>query len=175
MAQSKAPYRKSIWDTDGAYKLSGVVLDDEALKIIERLSSVDAAKKNVRPIPVASLLQISSEARKMPKAKDATIKDIENYLHTLDNIRGAGIPTLICMLSVESNGDYSPINRKFDLGLYRRRKISKRELKELNRKVINKFSEIYVAKVDPAWHESRSTRTPKEGDNYWGRGGKDED
>lgn len=166
-----SPYRKSIWDVDENYNIEKLPLDLETLKLISKLISIDAAKKNVPPVSLLDLLKISSAAKTMNTAKNVTIAEVEEFLESLLNIKGAGIPTLICMLAVESNGDYPPMDRKFSHGLYSKLKISSSEKRALSRNSIAAFAKVYVEKVIPAWVESRINMSPQEADNFWGRGG----
>lgn len=174
MAKSARPYRRSIWNTDPRYELDYSSLTEADVKTISKLAWVDAAKKNAPPIAAKSLLQISKAAKAIPSPKDVKAKEIEQYLQGgLDHL-GAGIPTLICMLAVESNGDYPPIDRKFAAGMKRGKKISANEVGHLVAKDIVKFAKVYVEKVIPAWRESRKGRSPEQADNFWGRGGRDD-
>lgn len=168
-----SPYKKSIWDFDPRYGIESVQIGDEERKTISRLMSVDAAKKNVPPVPINGLLEISKLAKKMPEAAKATEEDIENFIGSAKQFNGAGVPTIICMLSIETNGDYPPMDRRFSSGMERKRIVSKAYRKALKGGSTKKFAKVYVEKVIPAWKESLNGRTPQEADNYWGRGGSD--
>jgi len=100
-------------------------------------------------------------------------KDIEEYLLETTKISGAGIATSICMLSVERNGEYPPIDTKFSAGMESMGVISSWERRCLEGSNIQKFSKVYTDKVIPSWKESLKTRTPQEADEYWGRGGRE--
>jgi len=169
----KSPYRSSIWNQDSRYAIDDISVGEAEQKVIARLMSVDSAKKNTPPIPIRSLLEISAKAKRLPAVKKATPKSVTAFLESTLTLRGAGITTLICMLAVETNGRYPPMDRKFAQGLRNKKVISKSEESILTGSRPKAFAEVYVAKVIPKWIETRKGRTPQEADNYWGRGGKD--
>lgn len=176
MNPSDSPYRNSIWEHDSRYDVD-ISLSPSILGDIARLASVDAAKKNIPPVPPGSLQAIAAAARAMPAATMATPTDIETYLANQLVHPGAGVPTLICMLAVISNGDYPPFDRKFALGMKEMKKITGTEhllvtkVKSIGKKQLSKLAEVYVKKIIPAWRESLENRTNKEADEYWGRSG----
>jgi hypothetical protein len=172
MPKSESPYRRSIWDQDERYKVDDISFSDVEKATIYRLMSVDAAKKNTPPIPLSGLLLISSLAKAMPKSEAAQSEDVESYLANVKEIHGAGIPTAICMLSVETAGDYPPIDEKFSAGMKASGVITEAEETSLRGTSKSKFAKIYVEKIIPAWKNSLNNRTAQEADNYWGRGGK---
>lgn len=173
VSKVKSPYKKSIWDQDLRYAVADVKIGKRERQVIARLMSVDAAKKNTPPIPIQGLLTISVLARAMPKAALATRTNVESYIANASAVHGAGIPTVICMLAVESNGDYPPMDEKFSAGLNKKGIISDSESRSLNGSSQKRFAKIYVEKVIPAWMDSLKDRTAQEADNYWGRGGND--
>ena len=150
-----------------------LALTDVELKSISRLAWVDAAKKNAPPIAATNLLAISKTAREMPSAASAEPRDVIHYLSRGSNYLGAGILVLICMLAVETDGDYPPMDRKFASGLRAQKKISLKDLERLNGKNLTEFAKVYVHKVIPAWCETRKGRSPEEADRFWGCGGTD--
>jgi len=162
------PYKRSIWTHDARYDLPSAGFAPQESIVIARLMSVDSAKKQVPPIPPMQLLQISALAKKLPPAQSATKRDVEDYLSARHQLFGAGIAVMICMLSVESNGDYPPMDRKFAAGMRARGKIDQTQESSLTSPSDTDFAAVYVEKIIPAWHESRLTRTPKEADDYWG-------
>ena len=169
MKKKGSPYRRGIWKIDRRYRIAHSSLSESQLEAIFRLSSVDAAKKQIPPIAPADLLRIAERAGALPRARVATSEDIQDYLLE-SKCLGAGIATLICMLAVESRGDYPPIDWKFAAGMRAKNKISDREVRALTGKGISAFADAYVSKVIPAWRQSRKTRSPEEADCYWGRG-----
>lgn len=174
MPNRSGPYKNSIWERDSRYVLDRASLSAKELETIARLSEVDVAKKQVPPVPALSLLAISSAAKKVIATRHVKIEDVQEYLDRTLIHHGAGIATVICMLAVESNGRFPPMDRKFAAGLRAREVISAAEEKHLTAKKSMHFCRTYVEKVIPAWRESRRTRTPMQADNYWGRGGVDE-
>lgn len=166
-------YRRSIWCHDANYDFSPESWSRDDLAAIARLASVEAAKKRIQPIPIRSLLAISKSAKQMPAASDATEEQLAAFLTEGKRHQGAGVVTLICMLSVETNGDYAPIDRKFVAGLIAKDKISKCERKSLLSSDICAFARAYLKRVIPAWHESRANRLPFEADKFWGGGGRE--
>ena len=60
------PYRRSIWRHDPRYDVDHSVLSASEVATICRLSSVDAAKKQVPPVPPKGLLAIAKAARALP-------------------------------------------------------------------------------------------------------------
>lgn len=138
--------------------------------MIARLSSVDAAKKRIPAIPPRQLLEIAAAAKSMPTAKQATSDDLVEFLRSGLKHHGAGIPTLICMLAVTTNGDYSPMDRKVARGLAAKQKITEEDEAALTATPGNvpKFAKIYVEKVLPAWRESMAIlQSPEQADNSW--------
>jgi hypothetical protein len=168
-----SPYKNNIWKRDPRYDIDCASLSKKEFDIICRLGAVDIAKKQVPPVPSMELLKIYKAIKLLPPAKTATSTDIQNYLDNTINAYGAGIPTLICMLAVESNGDYPPMDSKFAAGFLAKGIITEAEERKLNSKLIANFCPIYVKRIVPAWLKSRKTRTAEQADNYWGRGGKD--
>jgi hypothetical protein len=168
MKSPKQPYKRSIWNHDTRYDFPMSGLSPQDLATVSRLMSVDAAKKRVPPIPPAQLLQISTLAKGLSKASTATQTEFESFLAKRHQFFGAGIAVLICMLSVESGGDYPPMDRKFAAGLRARGKITDEQLSALVGSDDREFAKVYISCVIPAWHESRSSRSPKEADDYWG-------
>lgn len=174
MPENKSPYKRSIWDQDERYKVDSISFSENDKATVARLMSVDAAKKNTPPIPISGLLSISTLAKAMPKSEVATMQHIEGYISGAEKIHGAGIPTAICMLSVETVGDYPPIDKKFSAGLKQAGVITEEDKKSLVGSNKSKFAKVYVEKVIPEWKKSLKGRTVQQADNYWGRGGKDD-
>ena len=168
MKKKASPYRRGIWKIDPRYRISYSSLSRRQLEAIFRLSSVDAAKKQIPPISPRDLLQIAELASALPRAGVAKSEDIEGYLRQGSGYRGAGIATLVCMLAVERAGDYPPMDRKLAAGMRARNKISDSEFKALTGRAYPAFSEAYVRKVIP-WHHSRQKRSAEEADCYWGQ------
>ncbi len=169
----KSPYKKSIWDVDERYDITDLSLTDHNASTVSMLMSVDAAKKNTPPIPIKGLLRLSELASDLPVAMDAHSKVIKTFLKDAQKVHGAGMATILCMLSVTTNGEYAPMDKKFSAGLLKQKKITKADRKVLTGSSAKKIAEVYVNKVLPAWTESRVNRTPKEADDYWGRVGID--
>jgi hypothetical protein len=169
MKKKVSPYARGIWTIDRRYRIAHSSLSKSQVETIFRLASVEAAKKQIPPIAPGDLLPIAELVCALPRAAVARSEDIEGYLRQGNQCRGAGFATLICMLAVESRGDYPPIDRKFAAGLRARNKISDRELDALTGKAYSAFADTYVRKVIPAWHQSRRTRSAEEADCYWGR------
>ena len=114
--KKKSPYKNSIWNLDDRYAIDEILIGEAERQVIGRLMSVDSAKKNTPPVPIKSLLEISAQAKKLPVASKATSKKLAAYLESTLLLRGAGITTLICMLAIEKNGSYPPMDRKFAQG-----------------------------------------------------------
>jgi hypothetical protein len=169
MKKKVSPYRRGIWRIDRRYRIAHSSLRKSQLEAIFRLTSVDAAKKQIPPIAPRDLLKIAELVWALPRAAVVTSEDIEAYLRQGRVYRGAGIATLICMLAVESAGDYPPTDRKFAAGMRARNKISDREFDALTGKGYPAFADAYVRRVIPAWQQSRRTRSAEEADCYWGR------
>ena len=168
-----SPYKKSIWCQDSRYKVDDIEFNDEEKRVLSRLMSVDAAKKNTPPVPIKGLLEISKLAKSLPKANEIKNDEIETFISSAKKIYGAGIPTIICMLSVETEGDYPPMDRKFCSGLLNKKIITEQEQKSLKGSSTKKIAKLYKEKVIPAWFDSLKGRTSEQADNYWGRGGID--
>lgn len=169
-----SPFKNSIWSHDERYDFDRSSLSAEDFKTISRLGMVDVAKKQVPPIPTLGLLAIHRAIKSLPDADAVTAAQVCTFLDSTLMIHGAGIPTLICMLAVESGGHYPPMDRKVASGMLAKNVISAADVRRLCGKVPMTFSEVYVAKVIPAWLESLIGRSPEEADNYWGNGGRDE-
>jgi len=174
MPKLSSPYKNNIWQRDPRYDLDRSSLSAEDFETISRLGSVDIAKKQIPPVPGMALLEIYRSIKQLPAANVARAEHLHGFLVATLPFHGAGIPTLICMLAVESKGDYPPMDRKFSSGLRAQGVITGAEEKQLNGKAPMPFSRIYVAKVIPAWLQSLKTRTAEQADSYWGRGGVDE-
>jgi len=172
MKSTFQPYRRGIWRHDKRYDLDPASLSVEEFTAIARLSSVDAAKKRIPPIPPLQLLAISKSATTMPTAAKAKVSDVIKFLISGLKHHGAGIPTLICMLAVETKGAYPPMDRKFAAGLVAKNKVTAAEAKKLTGSNPATFASVYVGKVLPAWRDSRKMLSAEAADNYWGSAGK---
>ena len=130
MATSKSksapsrPYRRSIWRHDPRYDVDPSALSASEIATICRLSSVDAAKKQVPAIPPNGLLAIAKAARALPAVGRVSANQICKFLESTVSIHGAGIPTVVCMLAVESDGAYPPMDRRVVAGLRKLGRIS---------------------------------------------------
>jgi len=165
------PYRRSIWMHDSRYDVDYAVLSASEVATICRLSSVDAAKKQVPPIPPNGLLAIAKAARALPAVGRVSAKQISKFLKDTVSIHGAGIPTVVCMLAVESEGSYPPMDRRVVAGLRKLGRISKADADKLESGEPAEFAEIYVRKVIPAWIKERKGRSPEAVDHGWGSAG----
>ena len=111
------PYRRSIWRHDERYDVDHSTLSAGEIATICRLSSVDAAKKQVPPVAPKGLLAIAKAARSLPPVGRVSANQIVKFLESTVSIHGAGIPTVVCMLAVESEGAYPPMDRRVIAGL----------------------------------------------------------
>lgn len=118
-----------------------------------------------------ALLKIANAAKAMPPSGRVSVTQLKAFLDRLLAIHGAGIPTLICMLAVAKRGKYPPIDRKVANGLLRLRYISERDAKSLVSTSTQRFADVYVSKVIPAWIGERKLRSAEEVDQSWGRAG----
>ena len=159
-------YRKSIWRHNKRYDIDHRQLQPQDFEVIGRLLWVNAAKMQATPIPPHNLLGISKAAKSMPPIKKATTANVANYIKNC-RCPGGGIKTLMCMLAVETEGKYPPMDRKFAAGLLARKKVTPKEFMSLESNNPDEFAEIYVRKVIPAWIAARRTRSPKAADNYF--------
>ncbi len=173
MSKISSPYKNNIWSRDERYDFNRSSLSANDYETIRRLSTVDVAKKQIPPVPTLGLLAIDKAIKRLLLVNPATLEDVQEFLETTIHIHGAGIPTLICMLAVESKGLYPPMDRKFALGMCAKEVISASELTILCGKTPSRFTKIYFCKVIPAWRKSLKTRSPEQADNYWGRLGGD--
>ena len=172
MKSASQPYRRGIWRHDERYDIQHENLGAKEFATIARLSSVDAAKKRIPPVPPHQLLKISKLAIAMPTVAKVKVGDVVNFLKSGLAYHGAGIPTLICMLAVETKGAYPPIDRKFAAGLVAKRKVTPTEEKALIGPHPTRFANVYINKVLPAWRQSRKKLSAEAADNYWGSAGK---
>ena len=125
------PYRRSIWRHDPRYDVDPSALSASEVATICRLSSVDAAKKQVPAIPPNGLLAIAKAARALPAVGRVSANQICKFLESTVSIHGAGIPTVVCMLAVESEGAYPPMDRRVVAGLRKLGHISKADADKL--------------------------------------------
>lgn len=167
----RRPYRRSIWRHDERYDVDHSALSASQIATICRLSSVDAAKKQVPPVPPKGLLAIAKAARALPSASRVTANQISRFLDATVSIHGAGIPTVVCMLAVESKGSYPPMDRRVIAGLRRLKYIGKADADKLESGEPLEFAEVYVAKVIPAWIKERTSRSAEAVDHRWGSAG----
>lgn len=173
MSKISSPYKNNIWSRDERYDFDRSSLSAKDYETIRRLSAVDVAKKQIPPVPTLGLLAIGKAIKRLLLVNPATLVDVQEYLEATIHIHGAGIPTLICMLAVESKGLYPPMDSKFASGMFAKGVISASERTILCGKNPSRFSMIYVSKVIPAWRKSLKSRSPEQADNYWGRLGGD--
>ena len=162
------PYRRSIWRHDSRYDVDHAALSASEVATICRLSSVDAAKKQVPPIPPKGLLAIARAARALPAVGRVSANQIQKFLEDTVSVHGAGIPTVVCMLAVVSEGCYPPMDRRVAAGLLRLKYIGKADADKLESGEPLEFAEVYVAKVIPAWTKERKSLSAEAVDNRWG-------
>jgi electron transfer flavoprotein alpha/beta subunit len=93
---------------------------------------------------------------------------IQRFLEDTVSIHGAGIPTVVCMLAVVSEGAYPPMDRRVAAGLRKLRRISKADAEKLESGEPAEFAEVYVRKVIPAWIKERKSSSPEAVDHGWG-------
>jgi len=177
MATSKSksapgrPYRRSIWRHDERYDIDHVALSASEVATICRLSSVDASKKQVPPIPPKGLLAIAKAARLLPPVGRVSANQICKFLESTVSIHGAGIPTVVCMLAVESEGAYPPMDRRVVAGLRRLKRIGQADADKLESGDLAEFAQVYVRKVIPAWIKARKSQSAEAVDHGWGAAG----
>lgn len=165
-------YKNSIWKgPDLRYEFDPASVTRAQKDLVSRLQTIDRAKKQSTLVPPKDLLKIAEAIKKMPRASKANEGDVIRYLQRTQRLRGAGIPTVICMLAVETEGDYSPIDRKFSAGLLAKRKVTAGERKCLEGSDAIQFAKVYISKVLPAWSHSRKTLSAVEADEFWGNAG----
>jgi len=165
------PYRRSIWRHDPRYDVDHAALSASEVATICRLSSVDAAKKQVPPVPPRGLLAIAKAARALPAVGRVSANQICQFLESTVSIHGAGIPTVVCMLAVESEGTYPPMDRRVVAGLRKLGYINKAGAEKLESGEILEFASVYVAKVIPAWIKARKSQSAEAVDHGWGSAG----
>lgn len=171
MQSPTRPYKRSIWRHDERYGIEYGRLGASDFETIARLASVDAAKKQIPPIPARQLLDISRLAKGMPPTADVTADQIAQFLLSGKDFHGAGVATLICMLSVESEGAYAPMDRKVAAGLKALGKITQMEQEQLTGGHIRDFASVYASKVIPYWAELRQSLSAEDADNMLGAAG----
>lgn len=175
MTKRKGVFRRSIWQDDQRYaRAEGASLPENA-EVIARLRWVEAAKKQVPPIPDQGFVEIANLANKVPAAEYATSEAIARYLKDATAIFGAGPAVCICMLAVLREGEFPPIDRKIIGGLRTMKQITKEQECCLESADTDSFARTYVEAVVPAWNRARDghRRTPEQADEYIARGGSD--
>ncbi len=165
------PYRRSIWRHDKRYDVDYAALSASEVATICRLSSVDAAKKQVPPIPPNGLLAIAKAARALPAVGRVSANQIQKFLEDTVSVHGAGIPTVVCMLAVESEGSYPPMDRRVVAGLRKLGYIGKADADKLESAELAEFAVVYVRKVIPAWIKERKSQSAEAVDYGWGSAG----
>jgi len=165
------PYRRSIWRHDERYDIDHFALSASEVAAICRLSSVDAAKKQVPPVPPKGLLAIAKAARALPAVGRVSANQIVKFLEDTVSIHGAGIPTVVCMLAVESEGTYPPMDRRVVAGLRKLGRISQTDADKLESGELADFADVYVRKVIPAWIKERKSQSAEAVDHGWGLAG----
>lgn len=171
MDRPPAPFRRSIWCHDRRYDVDPSKWSTEDLNLISRLTSVEAAKKQIPPIAPSDLIQLAELARAMPKSIDVQRSELERFLQATSKLRGAGIITSICMLSVLTDGDYAPMDRKIAAGFFAKQKITQEQCSSLLGSNCHRFCDAYVQSVLPAWRGTLKSMSAHEADNYWGSAG----
>ena len=107
----------------------------------------------------------------LPSVGRVSTKQITQFLEDTVSIHGAGIPTVVCMLAVVSDGAYPPMDRRVVAGLRRLKYIGKSDADALESGEPAEFAEAYVAKVIPAWIKERKTLSAEAVDHRWGSAG----
>jgi len=156
---------------DSRYDVDYAVLSASEVATICRLSSVDAAKKRVPPIPPNGLLAIAKAAWALPAVGRVSADQVEKFLKDTVSIHGAGIPTVVCMLAVESEGSYPPMDRRVVAGLRKLGYIGKADADKLESAELAEFAVVYVRKVIPAWIKERKSQSAEAVDHGWGSAG----
>lgn len=165
------PFRRSIWDEEenSAYKTEYQKIDPNLIPIIDRIQKVEAAKKQVPPIPLANLIKIARLSENLPPSTEITVDRFEELLNKL-RCYGAGIKTIIAIIAKLSEGEYPPIDGNTLAGLHKKKIITYEELKSCNGRSRSKVAHIYVNKILPEWKKERDKgRLPKEIDEEWAR------
>jgi hypothetical protein len=162
-------YRRSIWKQDQRYQIDVDHVSTEALNKIGIVQSIEAAKKQTPPIPFRQILEIVSSIERLPDSAEITVADFEVALRKMDSW-GAGLKTLICILSVLTNGRYPPLDRKIAKAARLKGIINDIEERALNATRPKKVAEIYVTKLVPRWlFELQNAASAESLDNEWAR------
>jgi hypothetical protein len=74
----------------------------------------------------------------------------------------------VCMLAVESDGSYPPMDRRVVAGLRKLGRISKADADKLESGDPAAFAQVYVRKVVPAWIKERKSQSAEAVDHGWG-------
>src|SRR4051812_1782406 len=119
---------RGIWaGSDPRYEIDRVALTGPERTALSRLEAVDRAKKRSTMLSPIDLLKIDAAIRLMPPAAGATVEDIARYLQSTLSLQGAGAATVICMLAVQTSGDYAPIDRKVLAGFAAKEMLTRAE------------------------------------------------
>ncbi|MBB5503237.1 hypothetical protein [Paraburkholderia sp. MM5384-R2] len=166
-----SPFRRSIWKRTDNYLFSTCSAED--LEGVSRVYDVISAKLRI-PFPSAAVCkELLAQIAALPDnpaslAPEELGKALEKYLRATKKMRGVGIPVAICMLAVEKQGAYAPMDDKDAAGLLRLEEISEEQAQSLTGYGVKAFVHAYVYSVLPAWQEQLKERTPDQADAFWG-------
>lgn len=128
-------------------------------------------KKQVPSIPPKGLLAIAQAARSLPPVDRVSAMQVIQFLEGTLSIDGAGIPSVVCMLAVVSDGAYPPMDRRVVAGLRTLGHIGQLDVDKLESGEPEEFGEVYVNKVIPAWVKARKSKSAEDVDHAWGAAG----
>jgi hypothetical protein len=163
--------QRSIWEFDRRFLIDRKTLVRADLRVIARLHSVEAAKKQIQLCPLNELTQIATVLRTRSHPDKVTSDQFAEFLAKLRGL-GRRIPTAVCMLAVSSGGMFPPMDRKVALGLLKFGVIERSHKASLCGNSVRKFSDVYVNRVVPEWRLLRSAGlSPKDIDDEWTNAG----
>lgn len=162
-------FRRSIWVKNQAYKTEFHKIDSKLFQIIDIIQSVEAAKKQIPPIPLNNLIKMAELSKDLPNPSGITEEQFRKLLEDF-HCYGSRPKTAIAIIAKLSGGEYPPIDEKTSKGLRDMKIITESDEKSLNGQSSRRITKIYVEKVLPAWRKERqSGKSPKQIDEEWAR------
>ena len=162
-------YKRSIWKKRDQYSIDRDTMSAEDLEIISIIQTIESAKKRTPSMPIEAMLKLYNNCKELEDNPAISSSDFQSFLSQND-IVGAGVKTIICILAVLTNGQFPPLDIKIASAAKQKGYISEQEEKDLNGSSLNKISDIYINKITPRWRDELSKAPSAEAlDQEWGR------
>ena len=126
-------YKRSIWEKREQYLIDRDTMSAEDLEIISIIQTIESAKKRTPSIPIEAMLKLHENCMALEDNLTISSAEFKSFLSQND-ILGAGIKTIICILAVLTNGKFPPLDIKIASAAKQKGYITEQEEKNLKDK-----------------------------------------